>query len=197
MSQDLTNKTDRELWLLLRFSNKEAFALIYKRHIQTLYNFGLKLTSDKELISDTIQDLFTEFWEKRHTTKEVSYLKIYLIKAFRYKLLRAVTKKNKKGRLLSFEELFLEIPDEIKEEESAIERKQLLKEHLKILTERQREVIHLRYYHNLTNDEIAEIINVNYQSVSNILYRAITKLRKKLVKNSFRLLEILLIVSCV
>jgi RNA polymerase sigma factor (sigma-70 family) len=56
-----------------------------------------------------------------------------------------------------------------------------LKTKLEQLPERQREVIHLRYFQNLKNEEIADIINVNYQSVSNLLHRAVKNLKKQLI----------------
>ncbi len=182
MPTPLSQKTDKELWDLLRKSNKNAFSILYKRHIESLFNFGLKLTSNREIIKDTLQELFTEFWKKRVSLSEVTHVKVYLIKSFRYKLLRAIAKSNK-ARTYTFEELLLNIPDlEPTDTELSLERKRKLTKQLKQLPDRQREVIHLRYFQNLKTEEIAEIINVNYQSVSNILYRAIKKLKKHFVK---------------
>lgn len=179
MQATFPQKSDKELWNLLRKGNKAAFSLLYKRHIQILFNFGLKLTSDREIIKDTLQELFTEFWNKQATLAEVEYVKVYLIKAFRYKLLRAISKANK-TTIYNLEDLLKDMPEEeIIENELALERKKLLKERLELLPERQREVIYLRYFQNLKNDEIATIINVNYQSVSNILYRGLKNLKKK------------------
>lgn len=173
-------KSDEELWTLLPKNNREAFALLYQRNIQTLFNFGLKLTSDRELIKDTLQELFTEFWKKRNTLSDVQLVKIYLIKSFRYKLLRTIAKSNK-TRTYNLEELLTDMPDlELTENELALERQKLLKKQLQRLSERQREVIHLRYFQNLNHEEIADIMNMNYQSVSNLLHRALKKLRAEL-----------------
>lgn len=178
MHSSLSQKTDKELWDLLRKNNKSAFSILYKRHIEALFNFGLRLTSNQEIIKDTLQELFTEFWKKRFTLSEVAHVKVYLMKSFRYKLLKAIVQSNK-ARTYTFEELLMNISDlKITETEISLERKKKLKKLLLQLPDRQREVIHLRYFQNLKTDEIAEIINVNYQSVSNILYRAIKKLKK-------------------
>ena len=183
MHLQLNHKSDKELWELLRKSNKAAFSLLYKRHIHSLFGFGLKLTSEKELIKDTLQELFIEFWNKREALSSVEHVKVYLIKSFRYKLLRSVSKSNK-AQTFSLEELFMEISElDLIETETSLERKRLLKEKLLQLPERQREVIHLRYFHNLKNEEIAEILEMNYQSVSNLLSRAIKNLKKKVIKN--------------
>lgn len=179
MSTSPHKKTDKELWRLLRLSNRIAFSLLYKRHIHALFNFGLRLTSDKELIKDTLQELFVELWNKRNTLSDVDHIKVYLIKSLRYKLLRAISKTHK-GKIYSLEELFSSIPEisiDLIENEDFLERKKQLQEALNLLSERQREVIHLRYFQNLKIEEIAEIININNQSVSNLLHRALTKLR--------------------
>jgi len=178
-----SQKSDKELWDLLRKNNKEAFSILYKRHIEALFNFGLKLTSNQEIIKDTLQELFTEFWKKRNGLSEVTHVKVYLMKSFRYKLLRGITQLNR-VRTYSFEELLLNIPDlEVSDTEASLERKRALKEQLEQLSKRQREVIHLRYFQNLKIEEIGQILNINYQSVSNILHRAVKKLKKHFIGN--------------
>ena len=175
-------KSDTELWMLLRKGNKIAFSILYKRHIQSLFHFGQKLTTDQELIKDVLQELFTEFWTKRGHLSDVKQVKVYLIKSFRYKLLRTISKANKTP-IYNLDDLLKDIPEEeILENELAIERREMLKQKLKDLPERQREVIHLRYFQNLKNDEIAEVISVNYQSVSNLLQRALKNLKKKITR---------------
>lgn len=184
MQLKFNQKSDKELWNLLRANNRVAFSILYKRHVQSLYGFGLKLTSEKEVIKDTLQELFIDFWNKRGNLSEVDHVKVYLIKSFRNKLLRSLSKL-KKSKSLSFEELFNEIPDlELIETETSIERKRFLKEQLNQLPERQREVIHLRYFHNLKNEEIADILEMNYQSASNLLGRALKNLKSKVQKIS-------------
>ena len=183
----LTNKSDEELWILMRKGNKEAFSILYKRYIHPLYNFGKKITADKEIISDTLQELFTEFWDKRNKLGDVHYVKVYLFKSFRYKLIRAISKLKKHQQGYTFEELLIETPNwEESEDARNVKRIKILKEQIENLPKRQREVIHLRYFHNLNNEEIAEVINVNYQSVSNILYRAIKKIKKNINKSTLQ-----------
>lgn len=173
----LSHKSDKELWDLLRKNNKAAFSVLYNRHIKSLLRFGLKLSTDQELVKDCLQELFTEFWKKRTTLPEVVQVKIYIFKALRYKLLRAVSNSNK-SRMYNLDDLLKDLTTtQLIEHETSLERKRILKEQLKKLPERQREVIHLRYFQNLKNEEIAEVINVNYQSVSNLLYRALKNLK--------------------
>ena len=47
------------------------------------------------------------------------------------------------------------------------------------LPARQKEALYLRYHEGLAVEEIAETLEVNYQSANNLLYRAILNLRKE------------------
>lgn len=174
------NKSDQELWDLLRCGNRKAFSILYQRHIQSLLHFGLKLTTDRELIKDTLQELFVEFWNKRTTLSAVKHVKVYLFQAFRYKLLRAIQQANR-SEIYELEDLTAEMTaEEIIENEITLERQRILKAKLEQLPERQREVIYFRYYQNLKNEDIATILNINYQSVNNLLYRAVKNLKRQI-----------------
>lgn len=58
-------------------------------------------------------------------------------------------------------------------------RLQLLKS-LEILPERDREIIHLRFFGKLTNRKIAEVMDLNEKTVSVIIYRTLKKLKSRL-----------------
>ena len=46
------------------------------------------------------------------------------------------------------------------------------------LPKRQKEAIYLKYYSGLKAKEIAKIMNINYQSVINLLFKAIKSLKE-------------------
>jgi RNA polymerase sigma factor (sigma-70 family) len=55
------------------------------------------------------------------------------------------------------------------------------------LPKRQKEAIYLKYYSGLKATEIAEIMNINYQSVVNILYKALKNLKEEVsILNLFK-----------
>jgi RNA polymerase sigma factor (sigma-70 family) len=64
----------------------------------------------------------------------------------------------------------------IEEEESYFKRA-IVKDALNDLTKRQREVIYLKFYQELSYAEISEIMDMKYQSVLNLFQRALIKLR--------------------
>jgi RNA polymerase sigma-70 factor (ECF subfamily) len=48
------------------------------------------------------------------------------------------------------------------------------------LTNRQKEIVYLKYYQNLSYEEVSEIMKINYQAARNLLYQTIKTLRSLL-----------------
>jgi len=69
-----------------------------------------------------------------------------------------------------FEELWIE-----KEEDT--EKQDLVKRLLSELNENQREAIYHRFVEGLSCEEIATLMNMNYQSAKNLIHRSIKKLK--------------------
>ncbi|HLZ89942.1 MAG TPA: sigma-70 family RNA polymerase sigma factor [Puia sp.] len=172
-NQDIT------LWESFRKGDKEAFATLFREHYETLFRFGSKFTSDTELLEDCIQELFIELWQAKSATPVLS-IKAYLLKSLKYKLLRAFSKKGKMipltndGSDIAFEwshEMVL-----ISKQDSD-EKKQRVLKAMGRLSNRQKEIIYLKYYQNLSYEEVSEIMNINYQVARNLLYQAIKSLK--------------------
>jgi RNA polymerase sigma factor (sigma-70 family) len=182
---------DIKLWESFRKGDREAFAALFRAHYETLFRFGSKFTTDTELLEDCIQELFIELWQARSATVVLS-VKAYLLKSLKYKLLKAF---RKNGRLLPLydNDLSFEWSHEdflIAKQESA-GRKQLVVDALQRLSNRQREIIYLKYYQNLSYEEVSEIMNINYQVARNLLYQAIKSL-KTLLAGTLELLLLFL-----
>lgn len=173
-------------WRQFKNGDRDAFAAIYQQHILALIAYGLKLCPDHDLLKDQIQELFVELWNARENLSLTNSVKFYLFKALRYKLIRL--EKNRHSREVSLSDapewvgdrLHHPVETSIIEQEQAESRIARLKTALHDLTARQQEVIHLRYYQGFTHDQIAVLLNMNHQSVSNLLHRALVRLRDKL-----------------
>lgn len=170
-------KQDILLWESFRKGDRDAFAALFRGHYAVLFRYGSKLTTDTEVLEDAIQELFIELWQARSGAPVLS-VKAYLLKSLKYKLLKAFRKKGKVLQLhdtdRTFEwshETFL-----IAEQESA-EKKKLVIDALQRLSNRQREIIYLKYYQDLSYEEVSQIMNINYQVARNLLYQAIKSLK--------------------
>lgn len=180
MAQDLY----KYIWKSFSDGDAKAFADLYELYSEDLFHYGLTIINNEEIVKDLIQELFIEIWENRTKLSKVAYPKTYLLKALYYKILRSAKKQPQPldDEILQQEEPSMEVTwilKEIKEE-----RIEILQQQLQLLPERQRLVLHLKYFQNLSSQQIGEILSINTQSVSNLLYRGINTLRKKFLKKN-------------
>jgi RNA polymerase sigma factor (sigma-70 family) len=184
LSSKFGNIESEQLWTDFLRGDRKSFEMIYRTHIKGLLNYGYKVTFDRKLIEDSIQDLFYELWQSRERLSATTSIKFYLFRALRYKIGR-----NGKDRKLDFTDHLngSEIFGEDSSHENhliELENHELQELHLKDivskLPQRQQEAVNLRYYHNFSNEEIAEIMDVNYQSACKFIYTALKNLRVNL-----------------
>jgi RNA polymerase sigma factor (sigma-70 family) len=174
--------TDKDLWQAFKEGDREAFAQLYNHHIEDLLTYGYRVTSDRQLIRDSVHDLFLHLWRTRNNLSDTDSIKFYLYRSLRNRIIRNSEKNNHVA--IDFADLFGNIIGELSFEDDLItneqlnEQQQRLKQAIKQLPKRQQEIIQLRYYHDFSLDEIADVMHINNQSVRNLLHRAITELRQ-------------------
>lgn len=193
---NLSEKNDSELWIDLKKGNPNALNSLFYRFYNDLYFYGKKLSIDDNHIIDTIQDIFANLWENRNKLSNVTHVKAYIFKIFRNKLLKA-SNKNIIYNLLpdnnkSENEFIISHEDIIIEHETKTKTRRIITTLLEDLTDKQREIIYLKFYCKLSNSEISQSLLIEKQSVCNILNRTFNILREKLKKNNFLLLLICL-----
>lgn len=179
------NLVDLLFWKDIISGDESAFSSIFKSYYNPLFNFGKLYTSDKSLINDSIQDLFIDFWEKRKNLNPDVDVKSYIYGGFRNKLLKKI---NQKPFLKQFNDDQVKIGFELSYEDLEIEKETDKLKVLKLnkilnrLPPKQKEVIYLKFYKGLNNEQIADVLKINYQSVKNHVYRSILVLRENLKK---------------
>lgn len=171
---------ETQLWQRLLNGDTNALEQIYQQYSSFLSAYGFKLTSNKEIINDAIQDVFINIWQKRTQLPAVENIKAYLIKSLRNRILRILESRSLTGHGEQPNEAIQDsFENRLILEELAEERLARLHTCIQNLPTRQKEVINLRYYQNLKTEEIATILDINYQSVSNLLYKGIKALKKQ------------------
>jgi len=157
-----------------------AYSEIYNLYAKDLYAFGLSLRAKTDLIEDAIHDIFVEIYTHRQNLEKVDNLKFYFIAAFRNRLFFLLKKDSNTFEITekdtvdlqdkNFQEIWIE-----KEEEN--EKQILVKRLLSELTQNQREALYHRFVEKMSLEEIATLMNINYQSAKNLIYRSIKKLK--------------------
>jgi RNA polymerase sigma-70 factor (ECF subfamily) len=177
----ISNQHDIALWEAYQKGDHESFALLFRRYYEPLIQYGSKLTSNNDLLEDCIQELFTELWQNKSQT-QVQSVKAYLFKSLKYKLYRAHQKRTTGPFNENFNESLFELSHEnflVGREQDAEKTARVLKA-LEQLSNRQKEIIYLKFYQELNYDEVSEIMNINYQAARNLLYQSIKSLKKLL-----------------
>ena len=190
MMEQTNNSTDT-LLASFQAGNMAAFSQLYDLHINILFNYGLKLTIDKELLKDCIHDIFVKLYTKKDELGTIDNLKSYLFISLKNKLCDELRKRMYMSDT-AVEEVSISTPTDIEDvnavaptdvEDDYMEEEQrknefsLVKRLLDQLSPRQREALTLYYIEEKKYEDICEIMNMNYQSVRNLMHRGLTKLR--------------------
>lgn len=171
------------LWESLCHGKKEALDELFQLYYTPLFDYGIKIISDENNVKDAIQELFLKLWKKHHSLSTPNSIRAYLLVSIRRILLRSLKRKQKidernreyidNAFTTTFSKEDLIIRNEVDKK-----KKEILLQAINHLNGRQKETLFLRYYHGLTNQEIADVLDINRQSVKNNLYRALQKLRE-------------------
>ncbi|MEN7547671.1 sigma-70 family RNA polymerase sigma factor [Rapidithrix thailandica] len=177
-------RNDEQLWRAFKQGDKNALSEIYYAQYEYLFNYGLKISREEDLVKDCIHELFCELIRKKQNLGNTDSIRFYLFKAFKRKLLKEIRKGSK---LVSSESTLQENHDfsvEFSFEEQLIRQEmseaqqQKLKHELGNLSKRQKEVIFLKFYADLSNQQIGEVMALNDQSVRSLLYKTLKKLKE-------------------
>jgi RNA polymerase sigma factor (sigma-70 family) len=177
---------DASLWNDFRAGNKQVFERIFLAHFDDLFRYGMRLTGDEEVVKDCIQNLFQRLWQRRKVLEAIAEIKPYLFAALRHHIIDELRAQKRRTALQS------DYPDEVEmtvqhspedfliAQQLTGEQQTLLLGALKQLSNRHREALHLKFFDGLAYDRIAEIMELNQQSVRNLVHQAIKRLRQVL-----------------
>jgi len=160
---------------------REDINRIYKKHYSGLYNYGLKISGSPDMTKDAIQELFIQFLRDRKKLESVKKVDSYIYRSIRNNLLREIRSETGLAKTeaenpeveFSHEEFLIT-------EELTTERGRMVARSLNRLTARQKEIVYLRFFNNLSYDEISEVLDITYKTVKNLTYEALTKMRSAL-----------------
>jgi RNA polymerase sigma factor (sigma-70 family) len=175
--------SDEEVWrAAFQNESRQALATLYYRYFKFLKVYGQKVLTDSDAVKDSIQDLFVEMWNHRERLAIPRSVKAYLLVSLQRKLIRH-KKKMLKAPLqvnsLPDTELVHSKEDELIHEQNLAEKQRTLKVAIEGLTKRQQEAIHLKFYANLSYDEIVEVMNISADAIYNLVSKAIDSLQKQ------------------
>lgn len=172
--------TDKELFDGLRRGNKSAFSALFLRHYDSLLHYGLRIVGDRTLIEESIQELFIYLFESYDRFGEVMLVRAYLTRSLRRRVLVTISKEKRLREWHQNNIAQVDLHFSIEDLHIELKQSALQNEVIRVLNQlpwRQREAIYLRYYNGLSTKEISMIMGVANQTILNMLYQGLKKLR--------------------
>lgn len=170
-----------DLWVQFWGGNEMAFSQLYCLCFDDLLAYGRRVGGDNEMVEDLIQDLFLKLYQKKIILEDNTKLRSFLFRALK-NLINNQLLRNAKLQSLPDYDFAFDLDYTIDEQLSWMHDQGLSDEvhHiLKGLTGRQKEIIYLRFIHEMSFEEISEIMKINIQSARNLLFRSMEKIRKE------------------
>lgn len=181
---DHGNLSDKLLWDAFRKGDDFAYVNIYNNYSELLFNYGCKLTTDKELVRDCLHDFFIYLRKNRNGFGETDSIKMYLFKSFRR---RIIDYQKKSSRVLNLDEPARSsyFPAELSIESVYInnqvkaEQLEKLQKALSALDKKERAAIYYFYYKGMSYEQISDLFNFTHvSSARRVMYRGLKQLRK-------------------
>lgn len=166
--------------------DEQFFVYLYIDLRQELITYGIKLCRDEDTVLDCIHEVFLDIWQNKHKYASLKDPKPYILRSLRNQIISRLRSLNRLDQfrinrpfqasappsfVIPHEDILIDYEDEqIKAGK--------IKNLLAALTDSQREIIFLKYFSGLNDQQIARITGLKYQSVRNLLYKSLKKLRE-------------------
>ncbi len=186
MGRAYQTNSDTLLWNDFIKGSNDAYRHIYSSYVQSLFKYGCHFTHDEALVKDCIQDVFVDLSKYKTSLGSTNNIKLYLFKSLKRKIIKSLSKGDIYSIIDTENIPFLytvSSEDEMVENEQDQQSYLQLDKAMATLSPRQKEAIYLRFVSNLSYEEISKVMQMNYQSARNLVFRGIEKLRQSYPKN--------------
>jgi RNA polymerase sigma factor (sigma-70 family) len=161
----------------------DAYSRIYFDYYDLLFDYGIRHSNDKQLVEDTIQDMFIHLIKVRKSIGIVKNLSGYLFSTFRRQLFLELKKHNftvLTDQITEENFDYFKSPDHEISEKRVIEKMHsTIKECVDNLSDKQREILFLRFERDISYEEISGMLNISVDSCYKSIHRSIKTIRAK------------------
>lgn len=150
---------------------------MYDTNYVVAANVALYILKDRDQAQDVVQEVFLKLWERRDRLPDVKSIKSYIAQMARNAALDLVKGANK---YQEEEVLELEYRDPRSEDEETQDLKNRIQKAVSRLSPKCRLVFSLSRFEGLTNDEIAEYLDISKRTVETQISQALKMFRTDL-----------------
>ncbi len=157
----------------------EDFADFIREHTAALLRTGYLLTRDggeaEELVQDTLVWLYPRWQQVQGAEHQVAYVRKAVVNRF------LAGKRRMSSTEIRFDptlQRFTEQPEQ-RDEAAEVDERLAIWHELGVLSDRQRAAVVLRFFHDLPDDEVAQVLECRVGTVRSLISRSLTALRAK------------------
>ena len=155
----------------------QGFEKVFQEYYGPLLNISRKVLNDGVTAEDIVQDVFLKLWSNRFNTTIKTSLKSYLHRAV---INACLNELEKRKRIQIMENLPEPVIQYSESSPSPEELRKRLNQAIAMLPPRVQIVFSLSRFEGLTNQEIADYLNISKKTVENQMGKALSKLRELL-----------------
>ena len=170
--------TDETLMQQVKQGDLRKTSDLFDRYHKQLYNFFVKITFDRELGHDLVQNVFLRMIKYRKTYNETKVFKSWMYQIARNVYADHARKNKVLGADLADVEQVKTYLARVDEKMVQDEREKLLYISLFRLTPAQREILILTRFQQMKYEEVAKIMDTSVANIKVKVHRAMHKLRE-------------------
>jgi len=177
---------DQELVLLIKRDDKKAFQKLFEKYAPRIYHFSFSYLKNENDAEELVQNVFLKIWDKREFIDTSQNIKAFIFKIAVNTIYDFIRHKNIEHAFQDYARLNYKTSDNFTWHSVIFEEMQgTLNNLVAHLSDQQQTIFRLSKQEGLTNDEIAEKLNLSKRTVENHLYRALSFLKKHFKDESF------------
>lgn len=155
-----------------KHNNQEV---VYQRYFNKVFGYVFKRVSCKADAEDITSEIFLKLFSRPEGfDPEQKGASTYV-----FRVMQTTLADFYRNNMIAFEELD-DIAEQVNQNEDYDELLTTLAQALDALSERERSIVVLHYYHGLSHKEIAGKMNLSYTNVRQLCHTALQKLRKQM-----------------
>ncbi|GAB1429950.1 sigma-70 family RNA polymerase sigma factor [Ignavibacteria bacterium] len=175
---DYALNSDEELFNLVKKNDERAFRALYQRYSKRIYAYCLRIVGVRTAADDVFQTVFTAVYEKRETFTGGSFSAWIFTIARNFSLKARNQQKVVLSKIEALDNYTDYLPDESDHTGDDIYIRDALRAAIASLSEEFRETIELRYFEELSYEEIAEVLGIGIPLAKIRVFRAKQQLQK-------------------
>ncbi len=179
-----SDSSDNLIVKQLKDGSKDAFKQLYNQYADRIHRFAygyLKSDFDAE---ELVQEVFIKLWNNRQKLDSSQNLKSYFFKIAVNTVYDFIRRKNVEQAFQEFLATESSSSNETWQEVVYQDMLSQIERFIKMMPEQRQRIFSLSREKGLSNDEIAEALNLSKRTVENQLYRATAFLKKNLKMES-------------